>query len=221
MIRVYVICEGQTEETFVKELLISHFSFREIFLSPILIGKAGGNVRFDRLCKDVKNLLLGDPESYCTTFFDFYGLPAKFPGKSEATSKVKLSEKKDTVCTALKMALKDTIGKTPMRRFIPYVQMYEFEGLLFSDPLNFANGIGKPELQRDFNKMLGEFDSPEHINDHLLTAPSKRIKCVFAEYEKPLMGTLAAIEIGLPKIRQECPLFDDWLKKLESLPPLQ
>lgn len=49
--------------------------------------------------------------------------------------------------------------------------------------------------------------------------PSKRIIALYPGYErqKPLIGVLAALEIGLPKIRQECPLFDAWLSKLENL----
>ena len=34
------------------------------------------------------------------------------------------------------------------------------------------------------------------------------------------MGETATKAIGLPKIRQECRLFDRWLAKLETLPPL-
>ncbi|TVS10061.1 MAG: DUF4276 family protein, partial [Planctomycetaceae bacterium] len=40
---------------------------------------------------------------------------------------------------------------------------------------------------------------------------------LFHGYEKPLYGTLAAIEIGLDAIRQQCPLFDGWVARLESL----
>ncbi|TVS10578.1 MAG: DUF4276 family protein [Planctomycetaceae bacterium] len=41
---------------------------------------------------------------------------------------------------------------------------------------------------------------------------------LFHGYEKPLYGTLAAIEIGLDAIRQQCPLFDGWIKRLKALP---
>ena len=108
-----------------------------------------------------------------------------------------------------------------MRRFIPYVQMHEFEALLFSDPARFATGINRPELQADFYAIGSRFATPEHINDSPDTAPSKQVIGVFSGYErqKPLLGVLAALEIGLPKIRQECPLFSAWLAQLEELPP--
>ena len=109
-----------------------------------------------------------------------------------------------------------------MRRFIPYVQMHEFEALLFSDPARFAAGISRPDLHAKLHGIGSRFDTPEHINDSPKTAPSKQVIEVFPGYErqKPLLGVLAALEIGLPKIRQQCPLFDAWLRKLENLTPL-
>jgi hypothetical protein len=87
MIRVHIICEGQTEEMFVNEVLAESFAVQGVYLIPSLIGKPGhkgGNFRFERLLTDVRVRLLGDAGAYCTTFFDFYGLPANFPGKNEA-----------------------------------------------------------------------------------------------------------------------------------------
>jgi hypothetical protein len=45
------------------------------------------------------------------------------------------------------------------------------------------------------------------IDDSPVTAPSKRVARLVRRYEKPLFGTLAALEIGLPTIRRECPHF--------------
>ena len=67
MIRVHVICEGQTEEMFVNELLQPVFFSKGIHLIPSLVGKPGhkgGNFKFDRLYPDVKNRLLGDRSCY-------------------------------------------------------------------------------------------------------------------------------------------------------------
>lgn len=36
-----------------------------------------------------------------------------------------------------------------MRRFIPYVQMHEFEGLLFSDPSQLAAALGEQDLAKN------------------------------------------------------------------------
>ena len=113
--------------------------------------------------------------------------------------------------------LQAKLGDDAMRRFIPYIQMYEFEGLLFSNPERLASGIGQPDLGMPFRGIRHEFASPESINDSYLTAPGKRIKELYDRYEKPLHGSLAAIEIGLTEIRRECSRFDTWLRQIEAL----
>ena len=221
MIRVHVICEGQTEEMFVKELLQPEFSAKSIYLNPMLVGKPGhkgGNFKFERLLTDVRNHLLSDRASYCTTFFDFYGLPTSFPGKSVATNLADIESKAETVKAALCQALAEKLGEEVMRRFIPFVQMYEFEALLFSNPTAFAESIGKPELKQALLGISAECATPEHINDSPQTAPSKRIEQLIRGYEKkPTMGNLAAIGIGLASMRQQCKIFSQWLDCLENL----
>ncbi|MEO1765387.1 MAG: DUF4276 family protein, partial [Cyanobacteria bacterium J06629_18] len=59
--------------------------------------------------------------------------------------------------------------------------------------------------------------SPEHINDSPVTAPSKRILACCSGYEKPLHGSLIAIDIGLDTIRKQCRHFNQWLTRLENI----
>lgn len=220
MLRVHVICEGQTEEMFVKDLLVPYFMSRDTALIPALLGKPGhkgGNVRFERIATDIRNRLNGDPSAWCTTFFDFYGLPGNFPGKSEASGQSAIADKARCVCDALTQKLSEDIGPEPVGRFIPYVQMYEFEALLFSDCERFARGIYEAGLSDRLGAIRRSFPTPEDINDSPTTAPSKRVLKLIPGYEKPLFGTLAAHEIGLETMRRECRLFDGWIHRLESL----
>lgn len=220
MIRVHIICEGQTEEMFVNEVLAESFAVQGVYLIPSLIGKPGhkgGNFRFERLLTDVRVRLLGDARAYCTTFFDFYGLPANFPGKNEAMQYTLNADKAHCITQAMTARLRAVLGAEAMRRFIPYVQMYEFEGLLFSDTSGLAQGINQPALADDFEAIRLAFASPEMINDSPETAPSKRLLAMFEAYDKPLHGSLAALEIGLGSIRRECPLFNAWLERLGQL----
>ncbi len=60
---------------------------------------------------------------------------------------------------------KEAVGEDAARRFLPYVQMYEFEGLLFSDPAKLAQGLGEADLEADFAKIRAGFPTPEEIND--------------------------------------------------------
>jgi len=220
MTRIHIICEGQTEEAFVNNLLVPHFAPKGIFLSPSLIGKPGhkgGFVNFNRLFIDIRNRLLGDKTAWCTTFFDYYGLGDDFPGKPEADKGGTAEEKSSRLLTSLTAVLGERINAEPLRRFIPYVQMHEFEGLLFSDPVKFAIGICRPKYGERFQDIRNDFANPEEINDDPTTAPSKRIQAVCQDYEKPTLGTLASLEIGLDVIRRECRLFDGWLSRLETL----
>lgn len=217
---VHVICEGQTEEAFVKELLVEPFAHKGIYLMPGLIGRPGhkgGNFKFERLYPDIEKCLLVDKNCYCTTFFDFYGLPEGFPGKSAVDPQASVKDKAQTLQDALCEVLTEKIGGDAMRRFIPYVQMYEFEALLFSDPGKMALGMDQLDLSQAFTDIAEKFESPEHINNSPQTAPSKRITHLVLGYEKPLLGTLAALEIGLETMRGKCELFDAWLTRIEVL----
>lgn len=111
------------------------------------------------------------------------------------------------------------------RRFLPYIQLHEFESLLFSD-LDIYNNNFEADEFLDYNYLLetiNQFDNPELINNGIETAPSKRlakiIKGYFSENEnqKVLYGTLLAQDIGLQKIRSKCPRFNDWIIKLEAV----
>lgn len=219
MIRVHVICEGHTEEMFVKELLTTHMMSKGIHLIPAKIGRPGhkgGNVKYPRLLSDIKQRLLSDAQCFCTTLLDFYGLPTDFPGKAN-TSQSKTSQDKFQIVTdALSIQIEKDLGE-PARRFVPYIQMHEFEGILFSAPKLFAESINQPALVEEFIKIRQRFAAPEEINDSPQTAPSKRVEKLFNGYDKPLHPLLAARKIGLETIRQECALFDDWVKRLELL----
>lgn len=233
MRRIHIICEGQTEETFVNKLLRPEFLKENIALYPSLIGSPGhkgGNFKIERLLKDTEKRLKGDKQAYCSTFFDYYGLPNDFPGRKESSEKVTIIEKATIIQEQLKKIVEDKFGDEIARRFIPYVQMYEFEALLFSDTEAFARSVDQPQISEELSAVRNAFSTPEDINDSKETAPSKRILKIVADsqkkskiimaYQKPVMGTNAAQEIGLAQIRNECKLFDEWLKKLEKLKPV-
>ena len=222
VISVYVICEGRTETTVVKNVIAPELGMKGVFLSPIPLGGSGksGDVTFPRLMRDIRNQLYSFRNCYCSTMFDYYGLDDDFPGKSEARKKSALSQKKVAVCDALSNELAKKLDEGPMQRFLPYVQMHEFEGLLFSDPDQLALVLGRQDLIQQFRAIRNSFDTPEHINDNPVTAPSKRLQSLVPRYRKVQMGERAARAMTLKKIRRECPLFDAWLNKLENLPPL-
>jgi hypothetical protein len=226
MARLLVHLEGQTEEDFVNEILRDHLLSKGYeHVSARIMGNArlrrrrGGIRPWPSAKRDIVAHLKEDPGCIATTMVDYYGLPQKgegaWPGRKAAAAKT--SKKAETVEHALFEEVVQAMGGSFERqRFLPFVIMHEFEGLLFSDCRSFSRGIGRPGLEPDLQKIRNAFETPEDINDSELTAPSKRVKQLLPEYEKPLFGCLAVLEIGLGRIRRECTHFDSWLQQLES-----
>ena len=102
-------------------------------------------------------------------------------------------------------------------RLMPYVQMHEFEALLFSSPLKLAESLGDKKLSSTFLTIRNEFSTPEEIDDHYDTCPSRRIEGVFEGFKKTINGITAAGRIGLETMRRECPHFNEWITKLEDI----
>lgn len=226
MTRLLIHVEGQTEEDFVNRVLdpyLRSIGYEEV--TARLLGTSnspyrsnqGGMRPWDSVRKDVIRHLKDDPKQISSTMVDYYGMHQTWPGYAEARLGQKtISEQADMIEKAL---LKD-IAHAPLanpERFVPYVVMHEFEGLLFSDPVLFAQSIERPDLTCEFQNIRDGFQTPEEIDDSPQTAPSKRIELFARNYQKPLMGVQAVQAIGLDTIRRECPLFDGWIKRLEGL----
>ncbi len=227
MDRLLVHVEGQTEETFVNQILAPHlYKFGYSNVSARLIGNArqrnrrGGILPWDSFRSDILNHIKQDPTCLMTTMVDYYGLPKTGPGSwpgRDIAGTLPFSIKAKSVETALSNDIYEEMGNSfDPNRFIPVVMIHEFEGLLFSDCERFGRGIGQPILAPQLQAIRDQFTTPEEINDSVETAPSRRIRKLVPDYEKPLMGTLAAIEIGLDKIRAECPHLRSWLECLET-----
>jgi hypothetical protein len=217
--------EGQTEEVFVNEVLRPHLTgYGYASVDARIVGNArlrsrrGGIRPWPSVRRDIVNHLNGDPGCVATMMVDYFRLPkareAAWPGRAQASRKTSTPDKARTLERAL---AEDIAAVIPdRRRFIPFVTMHEFEGLLFSDCKVFCRAIGKPELTHRFQEIRDSFPTPEDINDSDETAPSKRVQALLPDYEKPLAGSIGVLEIGLPTIRSQCPHFDEWLRKLES-----
>ncbi len=220
MIFVYVVVEGPTEESFINQVLAPVLWPRQVFLVPHLLGPRGhqgGNPRYVRVRKDVIVQLKQNPTAYCSTMLDFYGLGEGFPGMPLPASLNNL-DKVHHIEQAVKADVTAEIpDRRPDIRFIPYIQLHEYEGLLFSDPTAFARGIYQPGLEGRLQAIRNAFPTPEDIDDGATTAPSKRIIALHPSYRKPLYGALAALQVGINAMRRECPHFRSWVERLEAL----
>ncbi len=208
MIRLGVSVEGQTEEAFVKGILADLLRQSGVEPCPILIGRArsggqgGGNVSVQRLAKEIVDLR--HSFDAVTSLVDFYGFRDREESTVEALEARLIREVKSRTQTTW--------------RIMPYVQKYEFEGLLFSEVEAFRV-IGET-AQPDIEKLLAvrrQFSTPEEINEEPNGAPSKRIEAAVSGYRKRLHGAMIARETGLPRIRAKCPRFDAWVTRLEGL----
>ena len=205
MIRLAISVEGQTEEEFVKKVLADHLWLKGVVSQPILLGGSGGDVTVDRLAADMARLYWSF--EFVTSLVDFYG----FRGKGSATP--------DELEKIIDERINSNIQRSwDQSRVFSYVQQHEFEGLLFSDVSAFASLIDVPDGAVDaLREVRSQFPTPEDINDDRDTAPSKRIVELIPRYQKVVDGPLLAEGIGLDAIRAECPRFNAWVKRLESL----
>ena len=220
MIRLNIVAEGQTEQRFIERLIAPHLLRINVFVYCRCVrtsskGKiySGGTSNFSKLKRDIVRWVRQDrqKDARFTTMIDLYGLPGDFPGIEAARI---LADPYQAV-EDLEKNLRDEIAD---QRFIPYLQLHEFEAILLAGPEAFSRHFPNANIDA-LRDLVNRFDSPECIDDGEKTSPSKRIIDVVPEYayQKAVAGPLIAEKIGLDQIRSKCPHFDEWLSKLENL----
>jgi hypothetical protein len=222
MIRLLVTTEGRTEMAFARTVLAPHLAKYGVFVQArcVLTSKdkrmareyRGGLLGYNKAKIDIETWLKEDnhPECRFTTMFDLYALPADFPGYAEAKmaadpyGRVKILEQ------SMGMDISDW-------RFIPYIQLHEFEALILADPRKLAWEYLEHDIPiKNLIDMVGT-RNPELINDGQETAPSKRILGEIPEYDKITAGTRITEKIGIQTLREKCGHFNQWLSILENL----
>jgi hypothetical protein len=229
LIRLHVLAEGQTEEGFVNEILLHALAAHDIVVDVhcITTGRhrgtvfRGGLVNYEHLGRDLTLWMKGDQkeDSWFTTMVDFYGLPRNFPGLAALSPSLPAPELVAVLETELQSDIMTRLAGLPVsHRFIPYIQLHEFEALLFSDPAAFLEAFPNgARAVEGLNAIRVQFPNPEDIDDKPLTAPSKRILNLLPDYQKPVAGLLIARRIGLAAIRAACPHFNAWITRLLAL----
>ena len=222
MIRLHITTEGATELNFVRQVLARHLGDFNIVADArsVLTSKdnrlsrefRGGLVSYQKARQDILNWIKEDnhPECRFTSMFDLYALPQDFPGYAEAQAQRDAYQQVEI----LEAHLKQDIGE---ERFIPYIQLHEFEALILADPQQ----LGEEYLEHDqaidnLISMVGD-KNPELINNGPETAPSKRILNEIPEYDKATAGPAVTKRIVIPKLRERCRHFHEWLSTLEQL----
>ncbi len=215
MKRLIIVCEGETEQAFCNDVLRSHFLSRDILIeAPTIKHSNGGIVAWDTLKKQIiKHLNEGD--CIVSMLVDYYRIRDSyhFPGWMEAKEKSNLYDRMHYLFEQMSLDMDEKLRP----RFIPYIQLHEFEGLLFSDISVFQNNFTKEQLDyRQLENAVNEFNSPEEINNGPATAPSERLKKAVVGYDKVTDGAFLAMEMGLEIIRKKCSLFNNWIERMEN-----
>ncbi len=222
-LRLNFVVEGQTEERFVNTVLRDHFANQSIVTAAHCVTTKrdrraehlrhrGGLTTYAHARDDIRRWVQEDTSRNArfTTMFDLYGLPTDFPRYADA------AEAPDPYLRVeiLETALSEDIGD---RRFIPYIQLHEFEALLFANPQRLDTQF--PDCSSEIQQLVEtaqELGSPELVDDGPSTAPSKRITAAIPEYgsRKASAGPIVVAKIGLPELRSQCRHFREWLRRL-------
>ena len=233
MIRLHITVEGQTEQRFVKDVLCLHLAEHAVIADarPVLTSKdrrtgteyRGGFRRtgaYATVKRDICAWMKADQnaDARFSTMFDLYALPNDFPGYAEAVREADPYCRTALLETALQADIKRELGDS---RFFPYVQLHEFEALILAAPeqLDWEYMEHTAQIQRLVEMVAREGGNPELINNGATTAPSKRIIAEIPEYDgsKATVGPLVVGKIGIPKLRERCAHFAEWLQRLEKL----
>lgn len=225
MMRLHIVVEGNTEWAFVKNVLAPHLADLNVFTDARRVATRrdkrrnytyrGGMTLFEHLKDDLLRWIKEDdhPGVYFTTLVDLYRIPDSFPAYGKACNSRDPYQK----VNILEQGMEEYIN---FYRFIPYIQLHEFEALLFVDPgqLQFYFLEHKRAIKR-LIEIASRYENPEWINDGDRTAPSKQLITHIPEYDyqKAVVGPLVAERIGIPRLRAACPHFDTWITRLEAL----
>ncbi|MGA2034482.1 MAG: DUF4276 family protein [Thermoguttaceae bacterium] len=225
MKELYVFCEGPTEQGFCNQVLSSHLRQFTCFIHTIKVAHSrhhgiidrGGIGKYETLRFDIQSTIKSRKQNqgvFFTTMIDLYGLPSDFPGKANHDRN---PQNPRPYCEALEQAFGADIGDV---RFVPHLQLHEYETLLYADPDAFRFSFDDCDRAiASLKRIAAEFREIERINDGELTAPSKRIIGLLEAYAgmKPTAGPDIAEYIGLDALRQHCFHFNDWISRLENL----
>ena len=220
--RLFIYCEGQTEEMFVERLLRDHLAHHGVKVErPELCatsltpsGQRGGFVNWDAIEFDLKQTFAddADPNLRFTTLLDVYRMPPKLLTLAGFTGAVTLPTDVEKVETTM-----ETVFNEP--RFKAYLQRHELEALLLADmkalkTVFHLDAIGIEALSLE----IAAFDNVEDINHGPTTHPAARLAAAVKGYKnlKASNAYFVLAEAGLETVRAKCPRFDQWLKYWES-----
>ncbi|MFT6961794.1 MAG: hypothetical protein ACJAWV_001516 [Flammeovirgaceae bacterium] len=220
---LYIIVEGQTELEFMNRLMIPYWRTQLGYqnnIQPIIVQMSGGGHGFNNIehfKNTIEPIMNYQNAPFITSFIDYYGINSekKMPGYKDCQKKANAQER----ITCLEAKLQEAVQQiNEYRFFIPYIQLHEFEALLFSDSEGFA--YEAEGIKQVVATVASDFKTPEDINDSYETAPSKRLEEIYRshkeKFSKVADGNDIAEEIGIGKMMEQCPRFRMWAESIIS-----
>lgn len=213
------MCEGQTELEFCKKILAPYFLNKQIILES---SSWNGIKNWQRIKLDIETYLKGDKTLKVSTFLDYYGITTNhdFPNWEQAHTQFVAN--KAQRLDFIEQQMKSHIDSSLQNRFLPYLQLHEFEALLFIDEEKFCSQFTDSDFHKngkqELTSIFENYPNPEDINDSRNTSPSHRLaEKIILGWDKIVYGNIIAEVMGLEAIRAKCPRFDEWIIKLENL----
>lgn len=215
--RLIFIVEGETEKEFVDNLLIPRFN-NEYGCYDITCFKTkrshGGVSKYSYIREDILRAV-NESDTVVTTMFDFYMIPRDTPGYPDASSTQNHLQQVESMEASIYDDIQNSCKKRI--RLVPYLELHEFEAMLFSSDAGINEYFGDEADLKMFYSIQQSFPNPEDIDNGPMTAPSKRMERIIPDYEKPLYGNCMAMSIGLDVIMDKCPHFRNWISNLVNL----
>lgn len=207
--------EGHCESEFAKKHLKPHllkcgYDQVSIILNKTSPRHSGGISKYPQFRKNTIRLS-SHGHFIVTTMIDYYRLPLNFPGMDTLPT---TSNPRDKISYLEDKLSEDLQELSP--NFIPYIQLHEFEALLFTDieTIDDILKINRESRLPDLTKILHQYGEAEYIDTD--KGPSKYLAELYPNFGKKTEGLIIAEKIGLDSMREQCSHFDKWLKKLEE-----
>lgn len=222
MKKIFVVTEGQSETNFVNKVMAPYFSGRCILIPNTVITKTdhrhgkmykGGVANYKQIRNTLAKTLANaskNENSYVTTMFDFYCLPEDVPGMADVK---KVNDPYDKV-ELIEREIQKAEGYDG-KFFFPYIELHEFEAMLFSDVTKLEEVYFEYDLTA-LKECAETQNNPELIDGGKETAPSKRIINCINGFDKAGGGVEALEKIGIGNIAKKCKHFSDWIKHIEE-----
>ena len=217
---LFVVCEGQVEETFVRNVLAPYLP--NVQAVPRLVGcsgkskQGGGGSTWGRVERELRLQLKNSGQIWVTMMIDYYQLPKDTPGFDAIA---KNPRKPTNAAAQIQNCIAEQIGD---QRLIPFLTLHEFEALLFCNPEAVGIYFDSLKLTKDLEQIKNRHETPEHINGGKDTNPASQLNGLLQKhlsqgYAKRKDGPTLAQNIGLESMAKACPHFKGWLDRLRGI----